>query len=221
MRLTSETIREIRIGLMGKISVEYRAWIRALKWDHAKTQDWLEQVSVDGVMRCMDDIEQWDPEVSDFNHWCWLRTRTLARDQLRVFTRRQEIKEEFVREAAAEPYYVDSIDRFIQQAGDREELKNAFLVLNETQKQVFALRYISHLKVSRISTVMGIKSKTIYTLLDRARKKLKEAIEKNRELESLAEYKLLRSVESKSDKRSRPPPTSSPLPPQHMRRASP
>lgn len=213
MRLNSERIQEIRRSLMGRTRKAYGRWFKHLHWSQDQIQDWLEQVSTDGLIEAREDLARWDPEKGSLDQWCWLKTKTIARDRLRKTTRRDELLESFVAETKTQPYSYDPIESLIQHQSDCRELKEASQILTEDQKEVLGLYYVRQLAVPRIARIIGCEIKTVYTILDRGRKRLRVTIKSMRSREADAETKLERRgnrvslpQEERKGHETRPPP---------------
>lgn len=172
--IDSDLIRELFRLVGGRLKRDYMAWYRSLEWSGSQVRDWLEQSCIDGVVAAMASLDKWDPERGDFFLWCYLKARTFARDRLRKAQREQEM----MKRLAAEPL---AIDYDPQDIGFKDtELLAAFEQLKPDQQEALALYYFCGMEVAAIARVLDCEMKTVYTIMDRGRKKARELYEERK-----------------------------------------
>lgn len=192
MELDNETLREIRHIVGGRLRKDYLAWCKRLVWADWEIQDWAEQCATDGILAAQADIRQWDPSKGSFHYWCYLKAKTFARDWLRRSQKQRDSLDQF------EPQVADCEDP-IEELYSRYDERKALGQLKPEQQEVLALYYLYGMEVARIARILDCKEKTVYTILDRARKKAQENLEMIR----------LKDSRYEASRQNRPPPESS------------
>lgn len=161
-----------------KVQKTYARWCRALGWSRQDCLDWASEVSGEGLALAYSTQEQWDSEKGPFLYWAYLKTCLLAHRELERAdrTRLEEVDIVLVREVP-QGEYRDSLAEYLL----KDELKGLLEVLTPDQKLAFALYYVGDLEVIEIARVLECHPKTVYTLLDRGRKRAREVYRKLRE----------------------------------------
>lgn len=166
MRLDSETYRELRLTLIARLRRKYSRWCRRLFWSQGAIQDWAEDMVQDGLTAAKRDIAKYKPELSSLTYWCWLKTNTKARNSLLKAEKDAELKAQLLLEP--EPSYNP-----MEELLSIHEVESLLKVLKPEQTEALGLYYYG-VEVEQIARIMGYERKTIYTLIDRGRKKLRE-----------------------------------------------
>ena len=161
----SDTIRDIANNLKGRLWRKYSPWCKSLGWSHEQIQELLEDACTDGILAAEASLDKWDPEKSDIHYWCYLKARLIVRNRLAKAERRVGLIDDLVTESS--PVSYEPIDDFIL----RDEMKGILAHLSPEQKEALSLYYLYEVKVNKIALIMGCELKTVYTLLDRGRKK--------------------------------------------------
>ena len=162
---TSDTFRHVQMCLMGRLYKNYSRSCKRLGWSHAYIQDWLEDISVGALELAIKDIEKWEPARGDFHLWVFLKGRMLARDSLRKNENAQGLEDDI---KTIQPTYADPID---EQIATRAEIESLLAEMTPDQAEAISLYYWQGLQVREIARIMRCAEKTVYTLLDRGRKK--------------------------------------------------
>ena len=112
---------------------------------------------------------------STFKTWLYTIGRNVSLDFLRKNSRSVEVSSEELAELASEELLLE--DAYIKEE-EKLELHNAMKKLPDTYRQVLWLAYFEEMTNKEISLVMKKSVHNIETLLYRARKALKEELEK-------------------------------------------
>lgn len=174
MEIESDTLREVFRLVGGRLRKEYWAWYRSLRWSSHQIQDWMEQSCVDGLMAASANLDKWDSEKGDFFLWCYLKARTFARDRLR----KAEKENVFLDSLAAAP--TEASYNPIGEYQADESMMVAFSQLSLDQQEALALYHLADIDVASIARILDCEVKTVYTIMDRGRKKARKIYEELR-----------------------------------------
>jgi RNA polymerase sigma factor (sigma-70 family) len=156
----------ILIALRKRIRKAYIRSCKRLGWCENDCTDWIEEVCGEGLALAYDQRDQWDEERGGFTQWAYLKTRELARWELQRHQRTQSFEEPLL-VCEETPCYRNSLGEYLL----KDELKGLLQDLTPDQKAAFGLYYVAEFEVPRIALLIGCSPKTVYTLLDRGRKK--------------------------------------------------
>lgn len=199
--------------LRSRVYKKYYRWCRALGWSDRDARDWIQEVAGEGLAWSWARSEEWDETRGSFLQWSTMKTCLLAYRELEkaARTRLESTSLELVKEVATEPEYRDSLAGYLL----RDELKGLLEALSPDQKLAFAYYYVGDFEVSDISRALGCQPKTVYTLLDRGRKRAREVYRRLRADASVAKPNVVpltyprprKKDPAKTDEDEEPPPT--------------
>ena len=168
MILNDDEIRFVQQTLKSAIRVKYYKWCRSLGWTKRDILEWAESVSGEGISRGLDEIDRWDPERGSMTCWFYLRTCTVARDELRALSAQKRREPKYQRSVTEEDH--EAYNPF-EALHDKYTLVEILENLKPVQREVLVYYEYIGLKVPEISLILQCPAKTVYTHLARARKK--------------------------------------------------
>jgi RNA polymerase sigma factor (sigma-70 family) len=165
--LQEDDIEMIQDVLKSRIRTKYYRRCRRLGWSHHDIVDWAESVSGLGISVALYEIDKWDRTRGTIACWFYLRANSQARGELRELEAEKrggkiaELVQE-VPEQSYEPF---------QDLEVRDDVREILRPLSQIQREALVFYEYLGMKVSEISWILQCPAKTVYTHLDRARKK--------------------------------------------------
>ena len=158
-------------------STFYR-WCRALGWSQEIIEDWVEEVSGEGICLVLKSLQEGESlEQGRFHAFCVNKAKSLARDELLKASNQVKAEAGYL-ENSQDRELADPILTLLERLNLTDLLQN----LSEMQREVIALYCVAHLSVREISGLLKVPEKTIYTHLRRARLRLTEMDEERKSL---------------------------------------
>ena len=167
--LSDDEIFKIHKVLQRVIQGKYFKRCRALGWSKRDIVEWADEVSGEGIALALKELDKWDPERGNISVWFYLKANTQARDELRkeAALKRQgyDLTAE-VPEKSYEPF----------QSWDMLQALCCLLEdLSPVQREVLVLYEYVGLNGGEIGGLLGLPPKTVYTHLDRSKKKVRRS----------------------------------------------
>ena len=204
----SDKLRETFWIVNARLWKHFSTWGYQLGWSRDTIQDWIEQVTADGIMSARENFHDWDKDRGCFHTWVTLRAKHIGRKRLLKENRGASLVADLI---VLEP---PTIFDPIKESLDNTELALVLRAIHPAQCEALSLHYLWGLEVKRVARIMDCPIKTIYTLLDRGRKNALAEFEKIRRAELKLENKhrpqvlhVLSQTKDKGREETRPPPS--------------
>jgi RNA polymerase sigma factor (sigma-70 family) len=160
-----DSIPRIRRELVARFEGLVRTRARALAIGPDEFGAWVKEVVGEGIALAIARQDKWNREKGDFLHWAFLQTRSLVKNELRQQERHQKAVQ------ACERAFTEPKTSFSERLLLHLELVDILKQLNVTEQKALVLYYLQGLTVATLSEILGKRPKTVYGLLNRARRK--------------------------------------------------
>lgn len=169
MDTDEDNIEHILETVGGRLARRFRNWAWTLGLRNEEFEDWTSEMAGVGLSVAYKKKDQWQSERGTIYEWVYLKARTEARDELKKLDRGQKLKPlslDVVSESEL-PF----LDSFEEALCDHGLLRGIMKRLDGLEKAVLAHFYIASLKAAQIARLLDLDTRTVYTILERARDK--------------------------------------------------
>lgn len=171
-----DSSRTVRTSSIGRIRDTLTKRFQRLVHARAKAtgmclrefREWVEELVGEGIAVALSEIDQWDETKEDFFYWAFLKTRTLIHRDLEkrnnqletVLLTETTTKDARRRHDPEKEYLV------------KEQLQEIFRLLTREQGEALILRFLIGMKPKEMEALTGRSVTSIYSLLQRGKKKV-------------------------------------------------
>lgn len=142
--------------------------------NYREFQNWVDELVGEGIAVALSRIDNWEREKCDFLHWAFLQTRDLMNKDLKKRNRRvstTDYEEHYDHNRSKKTTRYDPENKLLV----KERLRSVLQSLSPEQGQALAFRYLLGFPVKEMERLTGRSGVSIYSLLQRAKVKAREA----------------------------------------------
>ena len=162
---------------------EYRAPVYRYVRFRVATREVAEDVTSEVFMKALRSIHRYDPDIASPKTWLLRIARNAVTDHLRALKRRGSLHVSLDRVPDLVADVPSQEERVVRQERI-QKLLNGTQTLRKADQEILSLRYGTGLDNSEIAQHLGISNNAVAVRLHRALKRLKDAVDENRDSES-------------------------------------
>ena len=166
--MRSGSIGRVRDSLVARFEMLVRQRATDAGLPPSEFRDWVMGIVGEGVALALRDIDRWDEHRASFLTWSFLKTRSLVNKELRKL--RNQVRTGYLE---MDPPDNRRYHDLHQREEKREQLRLLFDQLTPIQRDTLILKHLLGYSVTEIRELTGRTEISIYSLLQRAHKRVK------------------------------------------------
>lgn len=167
-----DDISRARFVLVSRLKTKLKAQACGLKLSDGEFHDWADEIVDEAIALAHAESDRWDENKGSFMHWYHLKAQDVLYKELQKRKNFLKVLKRVEEEAQIAPGPKDEFTKRLI----RRELYNHLNGLKPSQRKALTMYYLLDIPVSEIGEAMNREPKAVYSLLDRARKKLRQLL---------------------------------------------